>query len=454
MNRFLRLSYCAFIGISLLSDAVSCASLEARTDKQSGETHPAGNRHSIKVLNPPTHPHQLPRFKLQPTQNLTGWSIENSLNKKGISTDQKENSSSGYRFSNLEFSDSSFDDLYSLKVEFSQKVETEILEQNSTFSVKLFKNPLALSGVGVPALDEIYGLSNPPTLAIPSPFTATDFISQKNALQFTIQHEASLADRFSFVFFSEVYPKISDLSAVPKWPTLDPQDGDTFNLGMEASYQIDGAISAYSFVNREGNDVLDLELGLSYQINDIVSVYSTIGRSLFPTSRSGEIDDTGKLGLSLSLFGGKLETSLSLYITIANNVEITDENNSGAIASVGQYTRQGFELGAYGSPAPGWDLEFTYTFADTNQPDAAKHIMELEIVYKIAEGALKGLGVASSVYLESGFTARRGGTANSDNIEASAGVFYVGNGYSAALRLENLFVPKDLALIGSVIFRF
>jgi hypothetical protein len=446
MNILLWLSYGIFISVVLSNHEGGYASPQTQPDIQS-------DRRSTRFFSQPAHPQRPLKFQLQPTQNLTGWSIENSFSKKVISSDPKEDSGSSDRPSNLKFNDSPFDDLYSLKVEFSQKIETGALEQNNIFSLKLLKNPLALSGVGVPALDNIYGLSTTSTLPIPSPFVATDFISQKNALYFTIQHEASFADRFSFSFFGEIYPKIADLSVVPNWPTLDPQNVDTFNLEMEASYQINDATSAYSFVNREGNDVLDLELGLSYQINDIISIYGSIVRSLFPSS-SNEINDTGKIGLSFSLFEGNLDTSLSLYKTIANNVGITNEDSSDVIVSVGQYTRQGIELSAFGSPMSGLNIEAIYTYADTTQPDAAQHTIELALSYEISEGKLKGLGVASSIFWESGFTPKQEDIVNPNNIEASAGVFYVGNGYRAALRLENLFMPKDLALIGSIIFKF
>lgn len=450
MNRLLWMSYGIFISIALSNHEGGYANPQTQIAQTQIEIQ--SDRHSTKFFSPPAHLQPLPQFKLQPAQNLTGWSIENSFSKKAISSDQKENSSTSDRPTEPDFDRSPFDDLYSLKIEFSQKSITGELEQNNTISLKLFKNPLALSGLGIPTLDKIYGL--PPTLTppIPSPFATTDFSSQKNSLQFTINHQASFAEQFSFSFFSEIYPKILDLSVVLKLPTLDPQDGDTFNLEMEASYQINDAISVYSFVNRESTDVLDLELGLSYQVNDTVSVYGSITRSLFPSSATGEIDDTGRLGLSFNLFDGNLETSLSLYKTIAKNV--VDKDKDDAIASVGQYTRQGFELSAYGNPAPGLGLELIYTYADTTQPEAAKHTVELEIVYEIVEGALKGMGVASSVYLENGLTPKRGGIANPDNIEASAGVFYVGNGYRAALRFENLFAPQDLALIGTVIFKF
>jgi TonB dependent receptor len=347
------------------------------------------------------------------------------------------------------------EDLYALKLEFNQETTTKTLEHSTQVGLQLSKNLLALSGPD--------SMSARPSNSVPQPFSTADWNSQKNDLQIYFQQELTIAERFNFFLSGELYPAISDPTVIPEWPTIDPQNQSIFNLEMEASYQLAKAFSVYSYVNREDREVLDLELGLSYQLTEAISIYGSVTQSLFPTDETDvngnaqalAIDDTLKLGLSTTLFDGNLEAGLGVYTTLAQNVSLTDDENSELSDQLGQYTRRGIELSLLGELRPGWNLEAVYTYSQTQQPEVAPHSAELITTYEIEQGRFKGWGVTSSLVWENSFFS------SEDNIQptylrADTGVFYRGRGFRAYLGLENLFAVDDepWAIVGTIIVVF
>jgi outer membrane receptor for ferric coprogen and ferric-rhodotorulic acid len=263
---------------------------------------------------------------------------------------------------------------------------------------------------------------------------------------FTPVHFGTFAGEASRIFYSllgDFFPAVTDITTVPEWPTIEPQDRNAFNVEMETSWQWTKAFSLYGYLNRQGQEVFELETGLAYQLTETVSIYGGVLRSRFPTDTPEAadvlqplVDYTFRLGMVKTWRDGELEGSINVYQTFAQTVSAVEAerlvNN--------YYTRRGIEATLEGKLLPQWVIEATYTYADTQQPDVFLHSAELITTYEIPHGRLQGWGVTgglgweSNTFLEPAY------------LRADAGIFYRGQRLRAYLTMENLFALDARAL--------
>ena len=168
--------------------------------------------------------------------------------------------------------------------------------------------------------------------------------------------------------------------------------------------------------------------GLSANINKQTSAYALFDQSFLPQSgirRDGKsiLPVTGnniEFGIKKDWFGGKWNTTASIYRILQNNQTLSDptnQSNEFYIVQLGQTQTQGIEFDLRGQILPGLNVIANYalndskiTKADTSKasqatvgnkvPGYAKHTANTWLTYRIQKGDLSGFGVnAGFTYL-------------------------------------------------------
>lgn len=162
-------------------------------------------------------------------------------------------------------------------------------------------------------------------------------------------------------------------------------------------------------------------VGLSISVDKQTSVYALYDQAFIP--QAGKLANAGKVkpitgnnmevGIKRDWFGGKWNTSVSVY-RISKENELTSDPNSpptsGLSIVVGQKRAQGVEFDLKGTIANGLNLIANYAYTDSKVtkvadgvtdmkvgdivPGYAKHTANAWLSYQVQSGALKGVGIA------------------------------------------------------------
>ncbi|MDB5021172.1 MAG: TonB-dependent receptor [Pedobacter sp.] len=200
-------------------------------------------------------------------------------------------------------------------------------------------------------------------------------------------------------------------------------------------------------------------IGLSISLDKQLSVYGLYDQAFIP--QGGKMASGGSVqpiignnleaGLKKDWFGGKMNTTFSVYRIFKNNELTADPNsppNSGLSVELGQRRSQGFEFDMRGEVLPGLNATANYAYTDSKVtkvtenvtgievgdpvPGFSKHTINTWLGYKIQSGALTGVGVSGGFsYLidraTSNFSVSNREQNLPDYFKLDAGVFWENN---------------------------
>ena len=158
-------------------------------------------------------------------------------------------------------------------------------------------------------------------------------------------------------------------------------------------------------------------IGLSYSIDENTSLYALYDQTFLPQSglrRDGKgikpiTGNNMEIGAKRLWFGGKWNSTLSLYRIIKNNLLAADPTNAAGevyVTEIGQSRDQGIEFDVQGEILRGLDIVANYAFTEsvvtksssqytkgTQLPGVAKHTINANLKYKFMDGALRGFNL-------------------------------------------------------------
>lgn len=158
-------------------------------------------------------------------------------------------------------------------------------------------------------------------------------------------------------------------------------------------------------------------IGLSYSIDENTSLYALYDQTFLPQSglrRDGKgikpiTGNNMEIGAKRLWFGGKWNSTLSLYRIIKNNLLAADPTNAAGevyVTEIGQSRDQGIEFDVQGEIFRGLDIVANYAFTEsvvtksssqytkgTQLPGVAKHTINANLKYKFMDGALRGFNL-------------------------------------------------------------
>lgn len=158
-------------------------------------------------------------------------------------------------------------------------------------------------------------------------------------------------------------------------------------------------------------------IGLSYSIDENTSLYALYDQTFLPQSglrRDGKgikpiTGNNMEIGAKKLWFGGKWNSTLSLYRIIKNNLLAVDPTNAAGevyVTEIGQSRDQGIEFDVQGEILRGLDIVANYAFTEsvvtksssqytkgTQLPGVAKHTINANLKYKFMDGALRGFNL-------------------------------------------------------------
>ncbi len=158
-------------------------------------------------------------------------------------------------------------------------------------------------------------------------------------------------------------------------------------------------------------------IGLSYSIDENTSLYALYDQTFLPQSglrRDGKgikpiTGNNMEIGAKRLWFGGKWNSTLSLYRIIKNNLLAADPTNAAGevyVTEIGQSRDQGIEFDVQGEILRGLDIVTNYAFTEsvvtksssqytkgTQLPGVAKHTINANLKYKFMDGALRGFNL-------------------------------------------------------------
>ncbi len=158
-------------------------------------------------------------------------------------------------------------------------------------------------------------------------------------------------------------------------------------------------------------------IGLSYSIDENTSLYALYDQTFLPQSglrRDGKgikpiTGNNMEIGAKRLWFGGKWNSTLSLYRIIKNNLLAADPTNAAGevyVTEIGQSRDQGIEFDVQGEILRGLDIVANYAFTEsvvtksssqytkgTQLPGVAKHTINANLKYRFMEGAFKGFNL-------------------------------------------------------------
>jgi iron complex outermembrane receptor protein len=162
-------------------------------------------------------------------------------------------------------------------------------------------------------------------------------------------------------------------------------------------------------------------IGVSVSLDKQLSVYGLYDQAFIP--QGGRMASGGAVqpitgnnleaGLKKDWFGGKMNTTLSVYRIMKNNELTADPNsdpNSGLSVELGQRRAQGIEFDLRGEIVRGLNATANYAYTDSKvtkvtenvsgiqvgdiTPGFSKHTINSWLGYQIQSGALKGTGIS------------------------------------------------------------
>jgi len=197
-------------------------------------------------------------------------------------------------------------------------------------------------------------------------------------------------------------------------------------------------------------------VGLSVSLDKQLSVYGLYDQAFIPqggrmSSGASVQPITGnnmEAGLKKDWFGGRMNTTLSVYRILKNNELTADPNsppNAGLSVELGQKRSQGIEFDLRGEILPGLNATANYAYTDSKVtkvtenvtgiqvgdavPGFSKHTINSWLGYKLQNGPLKGTGISGGfTYLIDRATTNFSVTDRSQNLpdyfKLDAGLFW------------------------------
>ncbi|MCB5185752.1 TonB-dependent receptor [Methylobacillus gramineus] len=231
--------------------------------------------------------------------------------------------------------------------------------------------------------------------------------------------------------------------------------------------------STFSAPYKQANEVTPY-VALIFKINDEWSLYGSYTdifkpqSNSFTASGSSLSPSTGtnyEAGIKGELYGGKLNTSFTVFRIVQDNYAITDPLNrnncspTGGACSIngGKMQSQGFEAEVNGEMRPGWQVSAGYTFNsakyETAQFDSVnsnrlagdhnpRQLLRLWNTYKLP-GDLNRVSIGGGVFVQSetsyitGTNIRRQQSGYS--VWSAQASYKIDDHWSAALNINNLF---------------
>lgn len=192
---------------------------------------------------------------------------------------------------------------------------------------------------------------------------------------------------------------------------------DALRLTLAARYT---NVKENSYGTNAEADKITPRVGISYSIDDNTSVYGLYDQSFVPQAgffRTGGIPKpiTGnnmEVGVKRDWFGGKWNTTLSLYNIIKRNATVNDPANSALenfVIDLGKTRVQGIEFDLKGEITKGFNAILNYAFTENKitesndpvnnpvgmrVPGYAKHTANGWLNYTFTAGALEGFGLS------------------------------------------------------------
>ena len=183
-------------------------------------------------------------------------------------------------------------------------------------------------------------------------------------------------------------------------------------------------------------------VGVSVSVDKQTSIYALFDQSFVPQTgirRDNKAvtpitSNNIEAGIKKDWFGGKWNTSASVYRILQNNQTSSDPTDStfqGYVIQFGQTRSQGIEFDLRGQILPGLNLIANYaltdskiTEADENNkstigqkvPGYAKHVANAWLTYKLQRGALEGFGVNAGFTYQVNRTTWSWGAAGEQNL--------------------------------------
>jgi len=334
-----------------------------------------------------------------------------------------------------------------LGAETTNHFQTGDLKHETTIGFELIKNLFVLSSE-----NNNFQTINKGT--IPSPFVIADFASQKNFLNFYIEHEITLTKQLSLSFEGTLDVAIADNTDLPEIPTLAPQEYNNFSPELELSYQLTNGISLY--------------LNFSHYREPIE------GSSYFGEPFNSEIYNGLEAGVELEILLDKLFFSLYFYDETQKNITTFDPDRPEYELQINEQKSQSFGLELTGEILPGWDIYLYYQYTDARitederletgkqLEDVANHSGGFWTTYEIQTDILKGLGFGGGIWIVGD---RPGDLENtfslSSYLQMDAVMFYQTKNWKAAISVQNLFNADvnysdgtPLTIIGTFWVRF
>ncbi len=192
---------------------------------------------------------------------------------------------------------------------------------------------------------------------------------------------------------------------------------DALRLTLAARYT---NVKENSYGTNAEADKITPRIGISYSIDDNTSVYGLYDQSFVPQAgffRTGGIPKpiTGnnmEVGVKRDWFGGKWNTTLSLYNIIKRNATVNDPTNSALenfVIDLGKTRVQGIEFDLKGEIVRGFNAIVNYAFTENKVtesndpvnnpvgmrvPGYAKHTANGWLNYTFTTGTLEGFGLS------------------------------------------------------------
>ena len=217
--------------------------------------------------------------------------------------------------------------------------------------------------------------------------------------------------------------------------------------------------------------------GAVYDLTDWLSAYASYTAIFQPqtaTDIDGEMLDPREgrqyeAGLKAELFAG-VNASVAYFNLRDTNRAVTDPDNPGFSAALGEVQAQGIEVEASGEVLPGWQLSVGYTFTDTeylNTTSAGtagtvfsaytpEHMFQLWSKYSFNEshGVLDGFYVGAGLKAFSAFSSGSLEAPAYTTVDLLAG-YEVNEHLEVSLNVNNVFDEKYYARVGSnTVFNF
>jgi len=222
----------------------------------------------------------------------------------------------------------------------------------------------------------------------------------------------------------------------------------------------------FNFEDDQTDTAFTGRVGALYELTDWLSPYVSVAQSFNPTSPfttsvDGLDPERGlayEAGVKLSLFGGRLTSTLAGFQITKDNVPVTDEGNPGFSINGGELRSRGFEIDVAGELTPGWQVIANYAYTDTEVLESTSlpigsrfsnvppHSASLWSSYDFQPGSgLDGLGIGAGVRGVSDRLGNNAGTFELDGfVVADLAAWYrfdlpSGQKIKAQLNVNNLF---------------